>query len=50
MSVKTYIELKEVLVLLWGDLVVGSEGQIVNFHALSQVHALRRSNVTVIPR
>ena len=40
----THIKFKEVLLLLGGNLVVGSEGQVVDFYTLPQVHSLHELN------
>lgn len=40
----THIEFEEVLLLLGGDLVVRSEGQVVDFNALPQVHPLQKAD------
>lgn len=37
----TYIKFEEVLMLFRGNLIVRSEGQVMDFNALPQVHSLQ---------
>lgn len=39
---ETYIKFEEVLLLLWGNLVICPEGQVMDFNTLSQIHSLQK--------